>query len=305
MGMADQLMRATAADGGIRIVGVVTTQLAQVTRRRHQLSYVATAALGRAMSAGLLLVSSMKRPQSRVNLRIQGDGPLGGLLVDAGLDGTVRGYVDQPTVEILPNDAGGLDVGGAIGKTGRLTVVRDVGYGQPHSSTVELVSGEIGEDVTYYLATSEQTPSALVLGVLMGVDGVEASGGLLLQVMPKAARDESLIALLESRMAHLADFSAQLRSQKTLPDIIDALVGDLGFTVLPGTQPVQFRCPCSYSRMLGALKMLGTTELHEMVEEDHGAEAICHFCNETYTVSEQALSELIAHLQMEASGMSS
>lgn len=303
-GMADQLMRATAADGGLRIVGVVTTQLAQVTRQRHQLSYVATAALGRAMSAGLLLVSSMKRPQSRVNLRIQGDGPLGGLLVDAGLDGTVRGYVDHPTVEILPNDAGGLDVGGAIGKTGRLTVVRDVGYGQPHSSTVELVSGEIGEDVTSYLATSEQTPSALVLGVLMGIDGVEASGGLLLQVMPKAARDESLITLLESRMAQLTDFSSQLRSHKNLPAIIEALVGDLGLTRLPRAQPVQFRCPCSHSRMLGALKMLGTTELHEMVREDHGAEAICHFCNEAYTVSEQELSQLIDRLKTETSGTS-
>ncbi|MGD1906852.1 MAG: Hsp33 family molecular chaperone HslO [Leptolyngbyaceae cyanobacterium] len=302
--MADQLIRATAADGGIRIVGVVTTELAQIARQRHGLSYVATVALGRAMSAGLLLVSSMKRPQSRVNLRIQAEGPLGGLLVDAGLDGTVRGYVDHPTVEIAPNDAGGLDVGGALGRTGRLTVVRDVGYGQPHSSTVELVSGEIGEDVTYYLATSEQTPSALVLGVLMGVEGVEASGGLLLQVMPKAARDESLITLLESRMAHLADFSAQLRAQKTLPDIIEALVGDLGLSLLSGEQPVQFRCPCSRSRMLGALKMLGTEELREMIEEDHGAEATCHFCNEIYTVSEEELSQLIETLQAEPSSLS-
>jgi molecular chaperone Hsp33 len=302
--MADQLIRATAADGGIRIVGAVTTQSVQTARQRHRLSYVATAALGRAMSAGLLLVSNMKPAQSRVNLRIQGDGPLGGVMVDAGLDGTVRGYVDQPTVEILPNDAGGLDVGGAIGRTGRLTVVRDVGYGQPHASTVELVSGEIGEDVTYYLATSEQTPSALVLGVLMGVEGAEAAGGLLLQVMPKAAQDESLVTLLESRMTHLMDFSAQLRAQKTLPEIFEALVGDLGLTQLPGEQPVRFHCPCSYNRMLNALKMLGTTELNEMIAEDHGAEAICHFCNEIYRVSEQALSELIERLQTETSSAS-
>ncbi|MDA0269069.1 MAG: Hsp33 family molecular chaperone HslO [Cyanobacteria bacterium] len=301
--MADQLIRATAADGGIRIVGVVTTQLAQVARQRHQLSYVATAALGRAMSAGLLLVSNMKPPQSRVNLRIQGDGPLGGLMVDAGLDGTVRGYVDHPAVELL-NDAGGLDVGGAIGATGRLSVVRDVGHGQPHASTVELVSGEIGEDVTYYLATSEQTPSALALGVLMGVDGAEAAGGLLLQVMPKAAHDEALITLLESRVAHLRDFSSQLRAQKTLPEIFEALVGDLGLTLLSGGQPVQFYCPCSHSRMLGALKMLGTTELHEMIAEDQGAEATCHFCNEIYRVNEQELVQLIAHLQTEPSGTS-
>ncbi len=298
--MADQLIRATAADGGIRIVGVVTTQLAQVARQRHHLSYVATAALGRAMSAGLLLVSNMKPAQSRVNLRIQGDGPLGGLMVDAGLDGTVRGYVDHSTVEILPNDAGGLDVGGAIGKNGQLSVLRDVGHGQPHASTVELVSGEIGEDVTYYLATSEQTPSALAVGVLMGVDGAEAAGGLLLQVMPKAARDEALITLLESRVAHLMDFSSQLRAQKTLPEIFEALVGDLGLTLLSGTQPVRFHCPCSRSRMLGALSMFGTTELRDMIEQDHGAEATCHFCNEIYQVNEQELAQLIQQLQTEA-----
>ncbi len=172
--MADQLIRATAAGGGIRVVGAITTKLTEVARQRHHLSYVATAALGRTMAAGLLLASSMKRPQSRVNIRVKGNGPLGGILVDAGLDGTVRGYVDNPAVELPPNAMGKLDVGAAVGRQGYVYVVRDVGYGYPYSSTVEMVSGEIVEDLTHYLDTSEQTPSALVLGVYVGSHGVEA-----------------------------------------------------------------------------------------------------------------------------------
>ena len=232
--MADQLIRATAADGGIRVVGVTTTRLTEVARQRHGLSYVATAALGRAMTAGLLLVSSMKQPQSRVNIRVKGNGPLGGLMVDAGLDGTVRGYVEKPEVELPPTANGKLDVGGAIGKDGYLYVVRDIGRGYPYSSTVELVSGEIGDDLTHYLATSEQTPSALVLGVFVGAEGVEVAGGLLLQVLPKAARDELLITILEERLAALTGFTPLLRAGKSLPQIIDELVGDIGLEILPG-----------------------------------------------------------------------
>src|SRR4028118_1153238 len=218
--MADQLIRATAAEGGIRAVGVISTRLTEEARQRHKHSYVATAALGRTMSAGLLLASSMKRPESRVNIRIKGDGPLGGLLIDAGLDGTVRGYVDNPEVELPPNAKGKLDVGGAIGD-GYLYVVRDVGYGFPYSSTVELVSGEIGDDLTHYLVTSEQTPSALVLGVFVGAEGVTASGGILIQVLPKAARDEALVQTLESRVAKLSGFTPLLQAGKAVPQALE------------------------------------------------------------------------------------
>ncbi len=297
--MADQLIRAIAAEGGIRVVGVTTTRLVEVARQRHGLSYVATAALGRAMTAGLLLASSMKKPQSRVNIRVKGDGPIGGLLVDAGLDGTVRGYVEKPDVEIAPNADGKLNVGGAIGD-GYLYVVRDVGYGYPYSSTVELVSGEIGDDLTHYLATSEQTPSALVLGVFVGADGVEVAGGLLLQVMPKAARDELLITVLEERLAELTGFTPLLQAGKTLPQIFEELVGDIGLEMLPGAQMVQFSCRCSRDRMLSALKLLGTDELTDMIKVDEGAEAICHFCNEKYLADSEQLQGLIQELEAQA-----
>lgn len=300
--MVDQLIRATAADGGIRAVGVITTRLTAEARERHKLSYVATAALGRTMSAGLLLASNMKRPGSRVNIRVKGNGPLGGILVDAGLDGTVRGYADNPSVELPPNDKGKLDVGGAVGKEGYLYVVRDVGYGYPYASTVELVSGEIGEDVTHYLVSSEQTPSALVLGVFVGVEGVSAAGGILIQVLPKAARDEALVQTLESRVASLSGFTPLLQAGLTLPEIFEQLLGDMGLNILPETQLVRFHCGCSFDRVLGALKMLGEAELQDMIEKDNGAEATCHFCGEVYQASSDELAQLILDLQAESSG---
>lgn len=298
--MADQLIRATAAEGGIRAVGAITTRLTEEARQRHKLSYVATAALGRTMTAGLLMASSMKRSGSRVNIRVKGDGPLGGILIDAGLDGTVRGYVENPDVELPPNSKGKLDVGGAVGN-GFLYVVRDVGYGYPYSSTVELVSGEIGEDVAHYLITSEQTPSALVLGVFVGATGVTAAGGLLVQVLPKAARDEGLVETLESRVAGLSGFTPLLQAGKSLTEIFQDLLGDMGLAIFPETQILRYHCGCSFDRVLGALKMLGEAELQDMIVKDNGAEATCHFCGTVYQASRDDLAQLIVDLQAEAS----
>ena len=298
--MADQLIRATAADGGIRAVGAITTRLTATARERHKLSYVATAALGRTMTAGLLMASSMKRVGSRVNVRIQGDGSLGGILVDAGLDGTVRGYVGNPNIELPPNAQGKLDVGGAVGN-GFLYVIRDVGYGYPYSSTVELVSGEVGEDVAHYLVTSEQTPSALVLGVFVGAQGVSAAGGLLVQVLPKAARDEALVATLESRVAALQGFTPLLQAGKNITQIFEDILGDMGLHIFGETQMLRFHCNCSFDRMLGALKILGEAELQDMIAKDDGAEATCDFCGEVYQANSDQLAALIADLQAESS----
>jgi len=296
--MADQLLHATAADNGIRAVGVITTQLTQEARARHGLSNVGTAALGRAMAGTLLLASSMKQSQARVTLRIKGDGPMKGVYVDAGLNGTVRGYVDCPDIDLPLTERGKLDVGGAIGRTGYLNVIRDVGYGEPYTSTTELVSGEIGEDLTYYLATSEQTPSALMLGVFVDEhQQVEAAGGLLIQIMPKAATDEALVTLLESRIAGLQSFSALLRSGKTLPQIFEELLGDLGLEIFPEVQPVQFHCPCTRDRVTAALPLLGEGELLDMLEHRETAEAKCHFCNETYYVAPDEIKQILSEMQ--------
>jgi molecular chaperone Hsp33 len=215
------------------------------------------------------------------------------------VDGTVRGYVDNPAIELPPNAAGKLDVGGAVGRDGYVYVVRDVGYGYPYSSTVELVSGEIGDDLTHYLVTSEQTPSALVLGVFVGAHGVEAAGGLMLQILPRAAEDNEIISVLESRLSALTGFTSMLRAKKTLPQMFDELVGDMGLQILPETQMVRFHCPCSRDRMLGALKLLGEAELQDMIEKDDGAEATCHFCNEIYHTDSHQLARLIDDLREE------
>ncbi|HEY9850540.1 MAG TPA: Hsp33 family molecular chaperone HslO [Leptolyngbyaceae cyanobacterium] len=298
--MADQLIRATAADGGIRAVGAITTRLTEEARRRHQLSYVASAALGRTMTSGLLLASSMKRPESRVNIRIKGNGPLGIVFVDAGLDGTVRGYVENPGVELPPNAKGKLDVGGAVGQEGFLYVVRDVGYGYPYSSTVELVSGEIGDDIANYLVTSEQTPSALVVGVFVEGGEVTAAGGILIQVLPKAARDEALIETLESRVGALSGFTPLLQAGKSLPEIFEQLLGDMGLVQLPEVQLLRFHCGCTNTRFISALKLLGEEELQDMIEKDDGAEATCHFCGEIYQASREQLARLIVDLRAES-----
>jgi molecular chaperone Hsp33 len=299
--MVDQLIRATAADDNIRAVGVISTRLTEEARQRHSLSYVATAALGRTMAAGLLLSASMKQPQARVNVRLKGDGPLGTVFADAGMDGTVRGYVENPAIELPPNAKGKLDVGRAVGQ-GYLYVVRDLGYGYPYSSTVELVSGEIAEDVTHYLWTSEQTPSALVLGVFVGADGVTAAGGILIQILPKTAENPGLVEILESRIGALAGFTPLLQAGKTLPDIFHDLLGDFGLNLFPQRQLVRFQCQCSRDRMLGALKILGTTELEDMITRDRGAEVTCHFCNEVYQATAQDLTILMTELETEAGG---
>lgn len=295
--MADQLLRATAADGGIRVVGVITTRLTEEARQRHGLSPDAAAALGRTMAGGLLLASSMKRSEARINIRVKGNGPLGGIMVDAGVDGTVRGYVDRPEAELPANAKGKLDVGGVVGQDGYLYVVRDMGYGYPYSSTVQLVSGEIGDDLTHYLVTSEQTPSALVLGVFVTPTGVTAAGGLLVQILPKAARDEALVEKLESRVSALTGFTPLLQAGKSLPQIFEDLVGDMDLQILPETQLVRFHCGCSFDRVLGALKILGEAELRDMIEKDHGAEATCHFCNEVYQANSNELEQLIQELR--------
>ena len=291
--MADQILRAVAADGGIRMVAVETTVSTRYACRRHGLSYLTTTLLGRAMSGGLLLASGMKTPRARVGLRVQCQGPLRGLTVDAGRDGRVRGYVAAPNLELALAPGGRFDLACAVGR-GHLQVTRDEGFGDPLQSTVELVSGCIGDDLAAYLFHSEQTPSAVFVGERITRKGIRCSGGVLVQVLPKAANEPALVDLLERECAAVEDFSRQLEDhQGNMAALLQSLFGALNPQPLAAPQPVRFHCRCTAARSRAALQLLGVRELEEMIAQDGGAEMTCHFCAEVYRFRETDLREVI------------
>jgi molecular chaperone Hsp33 len=248
------------------------------------------------MGASLLLASSMKEPQARVNVRVAGDGQLGLIFADAGQDGTARGFVSHPQVDNIWQDQHILDIASAVGFGGFLRVMRDIGFGEPYSSTVELVSGEIGADVSWYLASSEQTLSKLLLGECLEADQIVRSGGILIQVMPQSARNEKLIQQLDEQIPSAREFSQALASGKSVEDILQDLLGSFNLLWLPSPKPVRFQCRCSFDRVLGALKILGVAELRDMIQKDEGAEAVCHFCSQVYRADRQQLEKIVAEL---------
>jgi molecular chaperone Hsp33 len=285
----DGILKAISADGTIRAVIATTTDLVAEARRRHQLSYTATAALGRALTGGALMAAVMTK-QGQLLLKFQGDGPLGKIIVDASPEGTVRGFIQNPEVELPLNSLGTFDVGGGIGKTGYLHVTVDPGYGIPYTSTVELASGEIGEDINRYLVTSDQTGSVVIVGTHLNKSGVEASGGLIVQLLPD--HTEETISRIENNIATFGTFTFLMRRGMTLEQMLHRILAGFDVRPLGGVKPLRFYCKCSSERFLEALKVLGKRELLEMAEEDGQAEGRCHFCNEVYLVGKDRLLDL-------------
>lgn len=287
--MKDGLLKAISKDGTIRAVIATTTHLVSEARRRHELSFTASAALGRALTAGVLLAPIVAR-DGQVMLKFQGNGPLGKIMVDANPRGTVRGYVEHPQIELPLNSLGNFDVGGAVGSTGYLHVTIDSGFGAPHTSTVELASGEIGEDVNRYLVTSDQTGSLVVVGTHMSSKGVEAAGGLLVQLLPD--HTEETICKIENNITTFGTFTFLMRRGISLENILERILAGFEVQALTDVQPLKFLCKCSEDRFVEALKVLPSKELFSMAEEDGQAEGRCQFCNELYLVKKERLLDL-------------
>ena len=288
--MKDYLIRATAANGQVRAFGVTSRELTETAKNAHDTSPVATAALGRLMSAAVMMGADLKGENDLLTLRMEGDGPMGGLLATADSHGNVKGYAFHPEVLLPPNAKGKLDVGGALG-AGMLSVVKDIGLKEPYVGQTNLVSGEIAEDLTYYYATSEQIPCSIALGVLMNKDNtVRQAGGFMIQLLPGAS--DELIDRLEERLGELPSITALLDAGKTPEEILSDLLGDFDLEILE-KKPVQFHCDCSRERVERAIVSIGKKEIREMIEEGKPIEAGCQFCNKKYSFSVEELEELL------------
>ncbi|MBS1988881.1 MAG: Hsp33 family molecular chaperone HslO [Cyanobacteria bacterium SZAS LIN-2] len=287
--MKDGLLKAMSSDGTIRAVIATTTELVELARRKHNLSFTATAALGRALTAGALLAPILAR-EGQVALKFQGNGPLGKVVVDASPRGTVRGYVENPQVELPLNSLGNFDVGGAIGHQGYLHVTIDHGFGMPQMSTVELASGEVGEDVNRYLVTSDQTGSLVVVGTHLSKNGVEAAGGLIVQLLPD--HTEETICKIENNISTFGTFTFLMRRGMDLENILSRILNGFDVTPLTEVKPVSFYCKCTKERFVEALKVLSREDLMDMVEVEGRAEGRCQFCNELYLVEKEGLLDI-------------
>ena len=288
--MEDKIIRATAGGGKIRAFAAYTREMVETARQAHNTSPVITAALGRLLTAGAMMGVTLKSEDDLLTLQIHGSGPAKGLTVTADAKANVKGYAIVPDVVLPANDKGKLDVSGALG-IGVLSVIKDMGLKDPYVGQVELKTGEIAEDLTYYFAVSEQVPSAVGLGVLMNRDNtVKQAGGFIIQLMPFA--DDAIIDKLEETIANMPSVTTLLDEGKSPEDILEYLLGDFGLEILE-EYPTQFTCNCDKKRVEKALIAVGKKELKNMIDDNEPIEVKCHFCNKGYTFEVDELKEIL------------
>lgn len=288
--MSDYIVRATAANNQIRAFAATTKDLVEYARSAHNTSPVATAALGRLLTAGAMMGSMMKGEKDILTLKINCSGQIGGLLVTADSNAAVKGYVHHPDVMLPPNEKGKLDVGKAL-DLGVLSVIKDMGLKEPYVGDINLVSGEIAEDLTYYFAASEQVPSSVALGVLMNKENtVRQAGGFIIQLMPFA--DEEVILKLEDAIRNFSSITEYLDRGMTPEAILEELLGELGLNVLD-TIPTKFYCNCDKARVEKAMISIGKEDIKEMIDDAKPIEVNCHFCNEHYEFTIDELEDML------------
>lgn len=290
--MEDHIIRATAADGLIRAFAAITTQMVHQAHVTHETSGVASAALGRTLTAAAMMSRMMKNERDVLTIQVKGDGPLGGIVVVSDSSSNVRGYVYNPQVYLPLNDVGKFDVGKAVGKNGYMNVIKDLGLKEPYVGYVDLASGEIGEDLAYYFATSEQVPTVVALGVLVNPDeSIVTAGGYIIQLMPGA--NEEIVEYLEDKVFFADSVTTMLTDGLEPSQILERLLGEKGLEI-NDRLPCKYQCNCSRDRMERNIISLGAVEISEMADEQHGAELQCHFCNKKYNFTEDELRSLIS-----------
>ncbi len=287
----DELIRATAMEGKVRAFAVQTTELVEELRKRQDTYSTATAALGRAASAGAMM-GAMLKGEEKLTLQIKGDGPLGQIMIDANAKGEVRGYVDNPHTDLPDNAQGKFDVAGAVGRDGYLNVIKDLGMKEPYRGSSPIVSGELAEDFTYYFAQSEQTPSAVGLGVLIDTDySVKAAGGFIIQLLPGLREEE--ITAIEQQLSSVPPVTALLEEGLSLEEILQKILGSV--KVLE-RMDITFRCKCSKERVEQMLISLGRDELEQLAGQEEQTEVVCHFCNQAYRFENLEIRRLLEHV---------
>ena len=288
--MSDYIVRATAGNGSIRAFAATTRDLVQHAREIHHTSPVASAALGRLMTAAAMMGSMLKGDKDLLTLQVRGEGPLQGMVVTSDSKSQVKGYVFNPNVEIPDLIPGKLNVSGAIG-AGHLSVIKDIGMREPYAGKIELVTGEIAEDLTYYFAQSEQTPSAIGLGVLVETDtSIRRAGGFIIQLLPDAT--DEMIDKLEKKLATIPYVSDLLDMGQTPEGILEMILGDFDLKIMD-TIPTTFYCNCTRERVEKALISIGKDELEKIIREDKKANLHCHFCSKEYDFNEEQLVALL------------
>ncbi|MBR5269192.1 MAG: Hsp33 family molecular chaperone HslO [Anaerotignum sp.] len=288
--MNDYIVRATAGNGSIRAFAATTRDLVQHAREVHHTSPVASAALGRMLTAAAMMGSMLKGDKDILTLQVRGEGPLQGIVVTSDSKAQVKGYVFNPGVEVPDLIPGKLNVSGAIGP-GHMSIIKDIGMREPYAGKIELVTGEIAEDLTYYFAQSEQTPSAIGLGVLVETDtSIRRAGGFIIQLLPDAT--DEMIDRLEKKLATIPYVSDLLDMGATPEDILQMILGDFDLKIMDKI-PTTFYCNCTRERVEKALISIGKDELEKIIREDKKANLHCHFCSKEYDFNEEQLVALL------------
>lgn len=292
--MGDEIVRAITADGYVKAVAVTGRDLVERARNIHTLLPMATAALGRALLGASMMGDMLKEQNGSLTLQIKGGGPLGTVLAVSDCDGNVRGYVQNPHVDLMEKYQGKLDVGSAVGQDGTLTVIKDIGLKEPYVGSIGLFSGEIADDLAMYFVESEQIPTACALGVLVGTDqSVLSAGGYLIQLLPGA--DEEIITKIEDGVRRLGSVSHALESGLDGEGLLRAVLSDFSLEILE-KHPVAYRCYCSRDRVTRALISMGRGELSSLIQEQGQAELTCQFCDKEYHYTRSELEELLENM---------